>query len=109
MADGIKCKHCGWQESSHELLGRVGEICEEDANQHIPGYRLALVRCTGFEPPKRMVAKSKRHERFEEACLDRRAQGAVACGAYSAQCRQAKFDEELAGITDKDARTSVTT
>ena len=108
MADGIYCKYCGWQETSHEVIGVKGGPSPEEANQRIFGRRVTLTKCVdrfGFTPPKRFVRKvSKRQEQSEIEALERRARGMVAWGAYSAHCRQRRFDEQLAKITDPQAR-----
>ena len=49
MADGILCKHCGWQETDHEYADEL-----TDAKKKIRGYKKTLLKCRGFvgeEPP----------------------------------------------------------
>lgn len=46
MADGLRCKHCGWQETDHV----TPEIGTQDEYSRIrPGYRMTLDDCPEFE------------------------------------------------------------
>ena len=98
MADGIRCKHCGWQKSSHELLDVRQEVDLDEAKKRLPHRRMTLIQCVdshGFEAPKSTQRTSRQQEQFEEECLDRQARGMVAWGAYGAYCRQAQFNKTI--------------
>ena len=109
MADGIRCKHCGWQETQHELLGVSEGVDPQEANQRLSGRRMTLVQCVdnfGFEAPKWSQRTRRQEERFTEECLDRQARGMVAWGAWAAHCRQVQFDKTLAEKEEAIKRTS---
>ena len=47
MADGIVCKHCGWQETNH-TYGAEG--IDESPDVPFKGYKSSLKDCPGYEP-----------------------------------------------------------
>jgi hypothetical protein len=77
MANGIVCKQCGHQETSHDLISTalVDEEGERKINvkkseledivggstTRIRGYKKALKNCKGYEPED-----PKGHEKFED-------------------------------------------
>ena len=74
MADGILCKHCGWQETSHGHAPAP----EKEANELRPRRELTLVQCLtkkGFTPenPKlaRKLAKIAEDEAARSSTLAR--------------------------------------
>jgi hypothetical protein len=57
MADGILCKHCGWQETEHDNPKFVGEEAAEELK---PGKQITLSQCLekdGFTPENPRLAK----------------------------------------------------
>lgn len=96
MADGELCKHCGQQETAHELVEEY-----DDRNERIPGYRITLARCKGFvseQPPEEPDPKA---DEFYFEVMERRAAGRAAFGLFSACVRQNNLNEELARIEEE--------
>ncbi len=102
MADGILCKHCGYQESDH-MVG-------DESWPKNKGYLKSLLTCSGFKPEDPNLARELRERNnrltpFELRCLERRAQGNAAWGAYGALMRQQQFNRRLSEY-DKAIRKS---
>ncbi len=77
MADGLRCKYCGWQETDH-LVPEQG--VEEEYRKVRPSYSLALYNCTGFElsvrgeaVARRIEARRQREEEIAGQCWINRA------------------------------------
>lgn len=62
MADGLKCIHCGWQETDHEGSDLLRE---KDVVTRQPGRKKSLAKCRGFQPNKRH-ARSFERQRAKE-------------------------------------------
>jgi|GEM_PF-2073109 len=68
MADGIVCRHCGWQETSHSFVER-----DENYEEVLPGYAKSLINCPGYIPENQQLAHqlSKRATRERHGrCMD---------------------------------------
>jgi hypothetical protein len=58
MAHGLLCKHCGQQETDHELGPQI-----EEHLRNKPSYRMSLFDCPGFELSKK---NQRTHDREVE-------------------------------------------
>jgi hypothetical protein len=93
MANGEKCKHCGYQEADHyeENWHRF-----ERPDRRLPGYRRTLMGCSGFEEKrKRMSRKERESESFRMSAIEQYGEFRSAWGLYSAITRQQNFDEQV--------------
>lgn len=67
MADGIRCKNCGYCEADHIEW-------TDNPNEYISGYRFTLAKCPGYEVPKKLWALSRRLMEVARADDDKRKQ-----------------------------------
>jgi len=71
MADGILCKHCGWQETEHDFTDEeVEEDLGDRANSLLSGKKKTLVECRqgrGYVPENQRLARqlNRQHEKRE--------------------------------------------
>ncbi|MDO8590641.1 MAG: hypothetical protein Q7R65_01545 [bacterium] len=63
MADGIKCKHCGRYEATHD----VGDDGEPELV--LPGYETSFAKCDGYKPENPVLAQKLAEENRREAYL----------------------------------------
>jgi len=80
MADGILCKHCGYQETEHEDYCGDGKPPPEDSNPVIPfeeasrlrkGYLKSLAKCKRYSPEdparaRRLAAMYEQEKSFSQ-------------------------------------------
>ncbi|MBI5912888.1 hypothetical protein HY839_00400 [Candidatus Azambacteria bacterium] len=67
MAYGIRCKHCGWEESDHSE--GVNEEAYHVALRRLPGRRYSLIgtpSCPGFAYSKRGFKEKERCEELRK-------------------------------------------
>lgn len=62
MADGILCKHCGWQETNHT----EGDLGAGNPDIPNPGYKKTLNKCRGFVPEDSKLARQIKQNRKRE-------------------------------------------
>ncbi|HTX86534.1 MAG TPA: hypothetical protein VMC41_00525 [Candidatus Nanoarchaeia archaeon] len=68
MADGMRCKYCGFQETDHDLGGQLGS--KETANYLLSGRKFTLNQCLkehGFTPENANLAKKLEKKAEDEA------------------------------------------
>jgi hypothetical protein len=94
MANGLLCKHCGWQETNH-IYGYDGIF---DPASITGGYTHSLKTCPGFSLSKedrKLNDESNLLTDFECKVLERRARERAAWGLYSSIIRQEKFERDI--------------
>lgn len=71
MADGIACRHCGWQQGDHVELDTYSKAPESRAeflddldgsNERFSEYRCSLAECDGYVPAEDPVLAAKLEE-----------------------------------------------
>jgi hypothetical protein len=74
MADGIRCKHCGHQETEH----RIPLEPTEPQDKKVPGFEMSISECWlaygfngafGFEPEDPELAKELADQRYRREHL----------------------------------------
>ena len=50
MADGIRCKRCGWQETEHDFTDTQIEADREQFEKPRRGKKISLIKCRGYTP-----------------------------------------------------------
>jgi hypothetical protein len=63
MADGIACKHCGFEETAHNFK----DDFSEDANEKKPGYKKTLNNCSGYVSEDPYLARRLKKAAEDEA------------------------------------------
>jgi hypothetical protein len=68
MADGILCKHCGWQETDHDIAADAADNerePEEAWKKKLRGFKKSLLDCPGYAPKNQRLAKKLAKEAEE--------------------------------------------
>jgi hypothetical protein len=68
MADGMRCRYCGFQETDHELGGELGD--KSTADELLPGRKFTLAQCLekhGFVPENPELAKELQQKADQDA------------------------------------------
>ncbi len=100
MADGILCKHCGYQETEHEHFDYVDEPWKK-----VKGYRKTFAQCRGYVG-EREPSASPREFSYEQMCwYEKRGEESAAWGLYGAMLRQADLDKRIEAA-DREIRLS---
>ena len=91
MADGILCKHCGWQESDHDPKFGV-----TNPSKRLKGYRVTIAECPGFKGETEPEALSD----FEMQVMERRARGRHGWGMFAACQRLENLKSRMRRMDD---------
>ena len=97
MADGILCKHCGWEETDHDLKFGV-----TNPNKRVKGYRMTIAQCPGFVSETESESLSETNIQS----LERRARGRYAWGMYAACQRLENLKSKLHEMDNAIRRAS---
>ncbi|MES2059937.1 MAG: hypothetical protein V4438_02825 [Patescibacteria group bacterium] len=91
MADGIPCKHCGWQEIDHKY---TEDLDPREMRKRISGYKKTLMKCQRFVPEYEEKV-SEEALRFQQEAYERQGEARAAWGLYSALVREDNMRKEL--------------
>lgn len=64
MAKALRCKHCGYQQGTHD-------IDPQEFPEKLPGYRLDIMDCPGFQPTNTDQEKIEADDQHEKRRLER--------------------------------------
>lgn len=60
MADGIRCKYCGWQETEHDFTDAQIQANRKHFEKPRRGKKISLIKCSngrGFTPDNPKLAR----------------------------------------------------